>query len=135
MKIYINATEQAIFGMANLRYKTTGQMFDFWVDELGSKRQNKHNEPRFKLEANDVEVDFILHKDDSIEILPNNNRIIQKFKYRKEGEKFIQKFSRPLRMHWVGDIDTGELSAIFRLVTKKGYEVDDAVEAVLNDEY
>lgn len=38
-------------------------------------------------------------------------------------------------MHWNGDISSSELATIIRLVVKKKYSIDDAIEAVLNDEY
>lgn len=38
-------------------------------------------------------------------------------------------------MHWNREIDTAELGLIMKLVVKKNYTVDDAVEVVLNDDF
>ena len=121
--------------MANLKFKTTGELFDLWVDEFGSDRHTKHDAPRFKPKANGVQLDIILRNDGTAEIANTNPRDIQKFGYAKEAVAFIERFSTPLLMHWNGEIETGELTAIIRLVVKKHYEIDDAIVAVINDEY
>jgi hypothetical protein len=66
------------------RPKTTGQPFDIWVDEFGKDRNIKHHEPRFKVTSNGVELDLILHKDNSVEIV-NDAQTIRKFKNGKKS--------------------------------------------------
>lgn len=144
MKIYKNGKHiestttynlNPIYGMANLKNKITGEAFELWIDEVGSERHTSHNEARFKPKANGIQIDVILHKDGTTEIVDSNPRKIQKFGYAKEAIRFIEKFQKPLLMHWNGEIETGELTAIIRLVVKKNYSINEAIEAVLNDNY
>ena len=139
MKRYIRedviSGQGSIYGMANLKSSEIGQPFDLWVDELGSDRKAGHNNPRFKPKANGIQLDIMLKSNGTAEIINADPRKIQKFKYGEESVKFIEQFSEPLMMHWNGEISSSELSAIIRLVVKKGYSIDDAIEAVLNDEY
>lgn len=139
MKRYIRedviSGQESIYGMANLKSSEIGQPFDLWVDELGSDRKVGYNNPRFKPKANGIQLDIMLKSNGTAEIINADPRKIQKFKYGEESVKFIEQFSEPLTMHWNGEISSSELSAIIRLVAKKGYSIDDAIEAVLNDEY
>lgn len=139
MKRYIREDvingQESIYGMANLKPKETGQPFELWVDEIGSDRNVGHNNPRFKPKANGIQLDIMLNSNGKAEIVNADSRKIQKFKYGKEAVQFIERFSEPLMMHWNGDISSSELTAIIRLVVKKKYSIDDAIEAVLNDEY
>ena len=48
---------------------------------------------------------------------------------------FVEKFKEPLLMHWNREIDTVQLGTIIRLVNKKKYTVDDAIQAVINDDF
>ena len=132
--IKLNIIKKPLFEMANLRTATTGQPFDFWVDEAGSTRKVEHNLPRFKVTANNVDLDIMLLKNKPF-IVNNNERVIQKFKYSKQALMFVSDFYLPLMLHWNGDIDTGQLSAIMRLVHKKNLTVAEATDAVLNDNY
>jgi len=124
---------ESLYEHANLRKNTTGQPFDFWVDEIGKDRKVSHNEPRFKVTANNVELDIILHSDDSITI-NNNDRDIRKFKYSKEAIKFVSNFKKPLRMHWNHEIDTGDLATIMRTVYKNDTDILDAISKVITGE-
>ena len=124
-----------IYGMANLKSKITGEAFELWIDEVDSERHTSHNEARFKPKANGIQIDIILHKDGTTEIADNDPIKIQKFGYAKEATKFIERFQEPLLMHWNGEIETGELTAIIRLVVKKNYSIKDAIDVVLSDEY
>ena len=123
---------ETLYEHAILRTQTTGQPFDLWVDEFGKDRKTKHNEPRFKVSANGIELDIILHSNDTTEIV-NGGRKIQKFKYAKEAQDFILKYKDPLRAHWNHDIDTGELSAVFRLTKKQRMDILDALSQVIAD--
>lgn len=125
----------SIYGMANLKPDKIGQPFELWVDEVGSDRNVSHNLPRFKPKANGIQLDIVLNPNGEIEIVNADSRKIQKFKYAKEAIDFIETFQRPLLMHWNGEIDSTDLAMIIRLVVKKKYSIDDAIEAVLNDEY
>ena len=125
----------SIYGMANLKPRETGQPFELWVDELGNDRNVGHNNPRFKPKANGIQIDIMLNKDGTAEIVDLDPCKIQKFKYAKNAIHFIEKFSEPLLMHWNGEISSGELTSIIRLVEKKHYTISDAIDAVLNDNY
>lgn len=129
---YVN--DNYLYEHANIRSKVTGQPFDIWVDEFGKTRNNKHNEPRYKVTANDVELDIILHGDDSIEIV-NDTQDIRKFKHSKEAMDFIEKFKLPFRMQWDQQIDTYELTTIIRLTQKQGFDIIDAIDKVLRDDF
>lgn len=129
---YVN--DNYLYEHANIRSKVTGQPFDIWVDEFGKTRNNKHNEPRYKVTANDVELDIILHGDDSIEIV-NDTQDIRKFKHSKEAVEFIEKFKLPFRMQWDQQIDTYELTTIIRLTQKQGFDIIDAIDKVLRDDF
>ena len=129
---YVN--DNYLYEHANIRSKVTGQPFDIWVDEFGKERNNKHNEPRYKVTANDVELDIILHGDDSIEIV-NDTQDIKKFKHSKEAMDFIEKFKLPFRMQWDQQIDTYELTTIIRLTQKQGFDIIDAIDKVLRDDF
>ena len=129
---YVN--DNYLYEHANIRSKVTGQPFDIWVDEFGKTRNNKHNEPRYKVTANDVELDIILHGDDSIEIV-NDTQDIKKFKHSKEAMDFIEKFKLPFRMQWDQQIDTYELTTIIRSTQKQGFDIIDAIDKVLRDDF
>ncbi|MCM1226144.1 MAG: hypothetical protein NC320_01805 [Clostridium sp.] len=142
MKIYKRYIEEdvingvsSIYGMANLKPNKIGQPFELWVDEIGSDRNVGHNNPRFKPKANGIQLDIMLNSNGKAEIVNADSRKIQKFKYSKEAVEFIEEFQEPLLMHWNGEIDSSDLAMIIRLVVKKKYSMDDAIEAVLNDEY
>ena len=77
----------------------------------------------------------MLNRDGSAEIINSDPRKIQKFKYAKEAIHFIEKFSKPLLMHWNGEISSSELANIIRLVERKNYTLDSAIDTILNDEY
>ena len=124
----------SLYEQANLKPKTTGQKFDFWVDEAGCDRNVQHNEPRFKPKANGVQLDVILHNDDTIEIV-NGAREIRDFKYSKEAVDFVDRFKIPLRMHWNHEIETAELASIIRMVFKKDVDVLDAISRVVAGDY
>lgn len=125
----------SIYGMVNLKPRETGQPFELWVDEIGSDRNVGHNLPRFKPKANGIQLDIMLNRDGSAEIINSDPRKIQKFKYAKEAIHFIEKFSKPLLMHWNGEISSSELANIIRLVERKNYTLDSAIDTILNDEY
>lgn len=125
----------SIYGMANLKPRETGQPFELWVDEIGSDRNTEHNKPRFKPKANGIQIDIMLNKDGNAEIINSDPRKIQKFKYAKEAIHFIEKFSKPLLMHWNDEISSSELTSIIRLVERKNYTLDSAIDTILNDEY
>ncbi len=139
MKRYIREDiingQESIYGMANLKPREIGESFELWIDELGSDRNVGHNNPRFKPKANGIQLDIMLLRNGKAEIINADPRKIQKFKYGNEAVRFIEKFSEPLIMHWNGDISSSELTAIIRLVVKKKYSINDAIEAVLNDNY
>lgn len=139
MKRYIREDiineQESIYGMANLKPREIGESFELWIDELGSDRNIGHNNPRFKPKANGIQLDIILLRNGKAEIINADPRKVQKFKYGKEAVRFIEKFSEPLIRHWNGEISSSELAAIIRLVVKKKYSINDAIEAVLNDNY
>lgn len=138
MKIYKNIRNNKpdpIFAMANIPPRKLGENFELWIDDSGSSRTNSHNEARFKPEANGIELDYRISRDGTITLVNNNPRLIQKFKYSKEVEKFLTKFMKPLFMHWDREIDTHELVEIIRQVNKFGKTIEDAIEIVVNDDY
>ena len=130
----VNGVE-SIYGMSNLKPSKTGQPFELWVDEIGSDRNVGHNLPRFKSKANDVQLDIILDENGNAKIINTDTRKIKKFKYAKEAVKFIEKFQKPLLMHWYGEIDSADLANIIKLVEKKNCSLDSAIDTVLNDNY
>lgn len=125
---------EPLYEMANFSRNTTGENFELWIDDSGKNRNVGHNLPRFKPKANDIELDIVIDGD-SIYIDNANPRDIRKFKYSKDALDFIKRFKKPLLMHWNREIDTAELGLIMKLVVKKNYTVDDAVKAVLNDDF
>ena len=136
MKVHVDKQNiEPIYGMANFKEKITGEKFDLWVDEVGSDRNVVHNLPRFKPKANGVQLDIVLNPNGDAEIVNADSKKIQKFRYAKEAIAFIERFRKPLMMHWNGEIETTELGNIIRLVVKKNYTIDNAITSVLNDEY
>lgn len=125
--------EKPLFEMANFSKDTTGQHFILWVDEAGKTRNNKHSQARFKVEANNVELVIVIDGN-NIHINKTNPRKIQKFKYGDEALEFVNKFKIPLLMHWNKEIDTTQLGIIFRLVYKKKYTVDKAIDFIKSGE-
>lgn len=136
MKLKINES-RTLYEMANFGYNTTGEHFTLWIDEAGKLRKTSHDLPRFKPEANGVQIDIVIDNDivDFDEKTKRNKRKLRKFKYSDDALEFVKKFKTPLLMHWNREIDTAQLGVIIRLVTKKNYTVDNAITAVLNDEY
>ena len=127
--------ETPLYEMANFSGNVIGEKFELWVDEKGKERNTKHSLPRFKPESNGIQLDILIGKDGEPFIDKPNPRNIRKFKYSKDALDFIKRFEKPLLMHWNREIETYHLSAIFRLVLKKGLSVDKAIEKVLNDDY
>ena len=123
-----------LYEMANLGPATTGEVFNIWVDEVGSRRGTKHNLPRFKVEKNSVELVIIINNDDVyFDKAPTNK--LHKFGPYKDALQFVKTFKEPLLMHWNGEIETIQLGNIIRLVVKKHYKLEDAINMVLNDEF
>lgn len=120
--------------MANFSRNTTGENFELWIDDSGKDRNVGHNLPRFKPKSNGIELDIVIDGD-KVYIDKPNKRDIRKFKYSKDALQFVRKFKTPLLMHWNREIDTAQLGIIIRLVVKRNYTVNDAVTAVLNDDY
>ena len=133
MKLRIKESS-TLYEMANFGPNTTGEHFTLWIDEAGKLRKTKHCLPRFKPESNNVQLDIVIDKG-IVRFDKETKQQLRKFKYGNEALEFVKKFKTPLLMHWNKEIDTAQLGVIIRLVTKKKYTVDDAVEAVLNDEY
>ena len=125
----------SVYGMSNFKPAKTGLPFELWVDEIGSDRNASHNLPRFKPKANGVQLDIVLNESGRAEIVNADSHILQKFKYAKEAIDFIEKLQKPLRMHWNGEIDSDDLLSIIKLVEKKSYSIDDAIETVLHNNY
>lgn len=125
----------SIYGMSNFKPAKTGLPFEFWVDELGSDRNVSHNLPRFKLKANGVQIDIVLNPNGKAEIINADSRKIQKFRFAKEAIEFVEHLQKPLLMHWNGEIDSDDLLSIIKLVEKKNYSIEDAIETVLNENY
>lgn len=123
-----------LYEHARLRNKVTGQPFDIWVDEFGKNRNVQHNDPRYKVTANGIEIDIILHKNDDIEFV-NDSSEIRKFSFGKQAVKFIYKFKDVLRMQWNQEIDTYELGTIIRLVEIQGYDMNTAIDKVINGDF
>ena len=48
---------------------------------------------------------------------------------------FIEKFKLPFRMQWDQQIDTYELTTIIRLTQKQGFDIIDAIDKVLRDDF
>lgn len=133
MKLMIDEHD-TLYEMANFGPNTTGESFTLWIDEAGKLRNTKHNLPRFKPESNGVQLDIVI--EDGIVRFDNETKPkLTKFKNANKALKFVEKFKEPLLMHWNKEIDTAQLGVIIRLVVKKKYTVEDAITAVLNDEY
>lgn len=130
--VFEDEKDRFFYEHANIRSKDTKQPFDLWVDEHGCDRNVQHNEPRFKVTANNIQLDLILHKDDSIEIV-NSSSDIRKFKHSKEAVNFIDKFKEPLRAHWNHDLTTYELTHILRKVYGSDKEILDVLSDVITN--
>ena len=126
--------DRYFFEHANLKQKDTGEPFDVWFDEMGKLRNVQHNEPRFKFKSNGIELDIILHSDDTLEVV-NPIRDIKKFKHLKKAEEFIRKFEKPLRMHWNQDLTSLELMYIIRSVCKNNEELLDVLSRVASGDF
>lgn len=133
MKLHINETIY-LYEMANLKSKDTGELFDIWIDEVGKDRGTKHNLPRFKPKKGNVELDIVIDNDVvRFDKQPTNK--LHKFGPYKDALNFVEKFKKPLIMHWNHEITTYELGNIIRLVNKKKFTIDNAIQTVLNDDY
>lgn len=77
IKIDLVDDDRYFFEHANIQARDIKQPFDIWVDEIGKDRNVKHKEPRFKVKANNVELDIILHNNGDIETV-NDKRDIKK---------------------------------------------------------
>jgi hypothetical protein len=127
-------TYEPLYEMANFSRSTTGENFELWIDDSGKDRNVGHNLPRVKPKANGIELDIIIDGD-NVYIDHARKRDITKFKYSRDAIKFVKKFRIPLLMHWNREIDTAQLGIIIRLVVKKNYSVQDAINAALNDDF
>lgn len=132
IKVDLVDDDRYFFEHANIQARDIKQPFDIWVDEIGKDRNVKHKEPRFKVKANNVELDIILHNNGDIETV-NDKRDIKKFKYHREAVEFIDKFKEPLRAHWNHDVTTYELIKILRKTYKTDAEILDVLTDVINN--
>lgn len=123
---------EPLYEMANISRNTTGENFELWIDDSGKDRNVGHNLPRFKPKTNGIELDIVIDGD-KIYIDNPNPRKIKKFKYSKEALEFVERFKKPLLMHWNRKIDTAQLGTIFTLVIKKKYTIEDAIKFVTED--
>lgn len=123
---------EPLYEMANISRNTTGENFELWIDDSGKDRNVGHNLPRFKPKTNGIELDIVIDGD-KIYIDNPNPRKIKKFKYSKEALEFVERFKKPLLMHWNREIDTAQLGTIFTLVIKKKYTIEDAIKFVIED--
>lgn len=133
MKLQVLEEDRFFLEHANLRSKDTGQPFDVWLDELGCDRNVKHNEPRFKFTANNIQLDVILHNNGELEIV-NNPREVRKFKHSKKVIDFIKKFEEPLRKQWNHELTTYETMHLIRTVYKTDMDVLDALSKIASGE-
>lgn len=58
-----------VYEMANLKPEKTGQPFELWIDELGKNRIQSNNRTKFKLKANNIELDVIITSSFKAEII------------------------------------------------------------------
>lgn len=122
-----------VYEMANLKSEKKGQPFELWIDELGKNRIQSNNRPKFKLKANNIELDVIITSSFKAEIINADQQKIQKFKYSKEAISFIEKYHKPLIMHWNGEIDFYELLSIIMLTNKTNCTIDNSIKQIFND--
>lgn len=76
---------------------------------------------------------MIITPDFRAEIINADQQKIQKFKYSKEAIKFIEKYHKPLIMHWDGEIDFYDLLSIIMLANKINCTIDNAIKQVLGN--
>lgn len=124
-----------LYEMANFGTNTTGEPFTIWIDEAGKDRKTKHDLPRFKVEKGNIHLDIVIEPDGTVRFDRQNTSKLHKFGPYKDALKFVEKFKPALLMHWNKKIETGDLALIMKLVSKKKYSVEDAIEATLNDDF
>lgn len=129
----IDEKSSYVYEMVNLKPEKTGQPFELLVDELGKNRSKYQNLPKFKLKANNVELDVIITPDFRAEIINSDKQKIQKFKYYKEAIEFIEKYHKSLIMHWNGEIDFYDLLSIIMLTNKTNCTIDNSIKQVLGN--
>lgn len=132
MKLFIKDENEFLYEMANFSTDTTGERFVLWIDEFGKERKGKHSLPRFKPKANDVELDIVIDGD-KVRYDKATKSKLDKFKFGTDALKFVERFKKPLLMHWNREIDTAQLGTIIRLVIKKKYSLEDAIKFATED--
>lgn len=134
MKLYIDDRDNGyLYEMANFDRNSIKQPFDLWVDEAGKDRKVEHNLPRFKPKNNGIELEIVIRPDGKV-INKSSKQDTKAFGHATEAMKFVEKFKKPLLMHFYKEIDTTKLGTIFFLVARKKYTVDDAIEFVTDDD-
>lgn len=135
MKLQIDENEKMLYEMSNFSRVSLRQPFDLWVDDAGFTRNTKHSLPRFKAKNNGVEIDIVVDdRNNDYVFIDSDNDTISDFKKSKEAVAFVERFKKPLLMHFYKKIDTTQLGAIFILVIKKKYTIEDAIEFVTSDD-
>lgn len=86
MKRYIKATEQNVFGMANLTPRRTGLSCDIWSDHRGCERTVEHNYARVKVGTPDVEVVVMLEPYVHVDSWPSKTKHADKQKINEAVE-------------------------------------------------
>lgn len=106
--------KEPILGMTNLYPKRTHLPVVIWVDNLGSARKGKHNEPRIKVQ--NVKGDKAVDDTFSLSISKNPEILSGKRKLSNDDYKEIVKFVSDnydvLMKHWNQEIDEDELKEI-----------------------
>ena len=134
MKLEFIDENTMLYEMSNFSRTSIKQPFDLWVDDAGFTRNTKHNRPRFKAKNNGAEIDIVVDDKNNNKIsIESSNQAISDFKKSKEAVEFVERFQKPLLMHFYKKIDTAQLGTIFILVIKKGYTIEDAIKFVTED--
>lgn len=121
---------EPVYEMANYTPKKTGLPYRIWLDSSGMKRQGlQHDNRRIKLFDSDNNC-LELSIDPPFDVKAGDAR---KFKKLKEVRSFLQKFQSVIEMHYNQEIEDTDLGNIFMLVTKKHYNLEDAIKYVLED--
>lgn len=136
MRKYIRTSTEPIFAMARIKPYRLHEPFGIWMDDAGNARLAGQLEPRFKFFANDIELEFVLHSEDSIEVVNNGETQTQnilKFNYVNEVKQFIQQYWDLLLLQWNNKIDAMEFLDIIRLM-KTGRTQKEAFKELENRE-
>lgn len=92
--------EDYLLEMANVNKQDTGLPYDLWIDSVGKDRNNKHNEPRIKVDVDNQLIPIIIDKENPDIPESVKKQGIKTFKNINKIKDYVKKYYDVFIKHW-----------------------------------